>query len=135
LGDFLAIFTVALVDNHVSPIAPRCRQLGRRGVVGHHDGGVNPQLARRQRHRLRMVAGREGDHPGTPLRLAQLGDGVIGAAEFEGADALEILAFEKQLGADNMVRLTRGHHRGTNGMPGNNFGGGGNICGGDAMER
>ena len=56
-GDFFTIFAVALIDDHVGAVAARRRQLGRRGVVGHYDGGANAQFARRQRHRLCVVAG------------------------------------------------------------------------------
>ena len=115
-ADRLAIFGVAVVHHDLGAIAARCRHLGTRRIVRHHDGGRDAQLPRRQGDRLRMVAGREGDHAGAPLRLAELRQRIEGAAELEGTGTLEVLALEEQLGTQQPIGRGRPKHRRVVGM-------------------
>ena len=67
--------------------------------------------ARRQRHRLRVVAGRECDHAGAALGGVELRQRVEGPAELEGAHALQVLALEEELRAGGLVGRAGGQHR------------------------
>ena len=58
-----------------------------------------------------MVAGRDGGHPGGALLVGQRGDGVVGAAELERADALQVLGLQEHLRAGRLVERARGQHR------------------------
>jgi hypothetical protein len=50
-----------------------------------------------------MVSGGMGDDATFLFFGCQLGDGIVGASEFEGADALEIFTFEKYFAAGEAV--------------------------------
>ena len=60
-----------------------------------------------------MVARRERDHAGASLALVEARQRVVGAAELERADALEVLALEEDAGAE----LGVGGARGEDGRP------------------
>ena len=72
--------------------------LDRRGGGGHHDQSRNPQPLAGQGHALGVVARRGGNHPARLLGLGEIVDLVVGAAQLEGKDALQILAFEPHFG-------------------------------------
>ena len=110
-ADLLAVFGVALVQAHLGAVTARGGQLGGRRVVRHHDGGRHAQQASRQRHRLRVVAGRERHHAGTALGGVELRQRVEGPAELEGAHALQVLALEEELRAGGLVGRAGGQHR------------------------
>ena len=50
-----------------------------------------------------MVARRVGEHATRLFLIGKLGDGIEGPAKLEGADALKVLAFEKNLSAHTLV--------------------------------
>jgi len=72
--------------------------------VRHDDRGLHPLEACRQRDRLRVVAGREGQDATLALRFVELRDRVEGAAELERAHALVVLALEQQVRVRHLVR-------------------------------
>jgi hypothetical protein len=77
----------------------------------HDDGCRHTQQLRGKRYRLRVVTGREGRDTRSPLLGIELRQRVEGPAEFEGPAALEVLAFEENLGTQLLVRGTRGQDR------------------------
>ena len=88
----------ALSDELGGPaVRPRRLDLGHRRVLRHEDRRRDPGLARRPRDRLAVVAGTGGDDAGAALRLAEGRDGVVGAADLEGACPLEVLGLEIHL--------------------------------------
>ena len=62
----------------------------------HDDDRRRAELARGERHRLAVIAGRERDHPAPPLLVGQLRDHVVGAANLERAAGLQVLALQEQ---------------------------------------
>jgi len=50
-----------------------------------------------------MISGGVGDDTTFPFFGSQLGDGIVGPSEFEGADALEIFTFEEDFAAGEPV--------------------------------
>ena len=58
-----------------------------------------------------MVARGKRDHAGPALAFIKAREGVEGAAELEGAHALQVLALEEHLGAEFGVHRARGHYR------------------------
>ena len=109
--DRLAVLAVTVVDHDIAAVAARRCDLRCRCVVRHHDRRRHAEQARRQRDRLRMVAGRERDDAGFALAPVEARQRIEGAAELEGAHALEVLALEEDLGAELVVGCARGQHR------------------------
>ena len=62
VGDGFAVFLVAIIEHDLGAIALGALALGKRRILGHHDGRLHVQDLRRRRHALGMVAGRERDH-------------------------------------------------------------------------
>ena len=102
---------VALVGHDLGAVAARRFQLHLRRVLGHHDQRFYPQQFAREGDRLRMVAGRKCEHAPLALLSRELRQRVVGAAELEGAHALQVFALEEELGADQRVCAGRGEHR------------------------
>ena len=99
--------------------------LSRRRGLRHHDDGRHAEALRGERHRLAVIARRVGDDAACPIRLGQLREKVVGAADLECADRLHLLALDvkRAAGAPGLapacaVRcqrcawLPRGCHRG-----------------------
>ena len=64
------------------------------GDGGHDDDGAHPQQGGGAGHALGVVAGRGGDDAALALGRAQGAHGVVGAADLEGVDGLEVLALD-----------------------------------------
>ena len=64
----LAVVALAVVGDDLGAVAARRGELHARRVRRHHDHGAHARLARGERHRLRVVARREGDDA-APLAL------------------------------------------------------------------
>ena len=96
------------------PRRRRCRALPRAWERDdprrHHDDRLDPRHPRGQGQRLGVVAAGVGDHAALALGLRELGKGVAGAAELEGAHALKALALEEHAAAGAAVEGARGHH-------------------------
>ena len=135
LADGLAVLGIAVVEDHLAAIAARGFDLDCRRIFRHHDHSPDAKQPRRQGNRLRMVAGRERDHAAGLLFRGELRDGVVGATELERPHALEVLAFEEQLGAGQRIGRRRSQHRGLVGdatdvfMGSDNIGKGNGQCG------
>ena len=68
--------------------------LDRGGDGGHDDDGAHPQQGGGAGHALGVVAGRGGDDAALALGRAQGAHGVVGAADLERVDGLEVLALD-----------------------------------------
>ena len=68
-----------------------------RSVAGHHDDGLHAQRPRRVGHSLRVIAARIGNDPAPAFFIAKRCDLVVGAAQFEGADGLQVFELEEEL--------------------------------------
>ena len=108
LSDRLAILAaVAIVENDFSTIA-FCRDaLHRRRIRRHDDDAGNVEDLAGEGDRLRVVPGREGDDAAAPFVGGEARKRVVGAAELEGAGALEVLALEEQAGAGPRIHRAR----------------------------
>ena len=95
------------VQQRVTATAAHPQDLELRGGLGHDDGGLDPQLPRRQGHALGMIAGGGGDHPALLLLAAQLREAVVGAADLEGKGRLQVLALEQDLVAQVLGQRRR----------------------------
>jgi hypothetical protein len=61
----------------------------------HDDHRPTAELGRRQRHALRMIAGRRTDHATLQLFGREMNDLVVGAAQLEGKNRLQVFALEQ----------------------------------------
>lgn len=84
----------------------------------HEHRRVDPEEGGGQCHALRVVARARGDDAGGPLLGAQAGDAYVGAAELEGAGALEVLALEVDRGAGECGEVPAALHGGDPGDAG-----------------
>jgi hypothetical protein len=66
----------------------------RRGAR-HHDAATRAAAAAGERDALGVVAGGGGDDATRELRVTQVGDAVVGAAQLEGKDRGQVLAFDR----------------------------------------
>src|SRR3569832_572494 len=74
----------------------------------HDDERLDAEAVRRQRHPLRMVAGRRGDHAARTLLRTHVHDLVIGAAQLEGEHGLQVLALQQHVIAHTLGQAA--HH-------------------------
>ncbi len=65
----------------------------RRGS-GHHDSRVHPESRSRERNALGVIAGRCRHDPRLPFALREQPDLVVGPANLEGEDGLQILTLD-----------------------------------------
>ena len=99
-------------EDDLGAVALRRLELGRRRVLRHEDRCAHAVLARSPGDRLAVVAGARRDHPGGALGVRQAGDPVEGAADLEGARALEVLGLEPDRPAGEAAeRLRRDDRR------------------------
>ena len=85
---------VAVQDHARVPAADRLHLDGRR-CARHDDRGPNAEFLGRQGHALGVVAGRGADHPALQRLARKPGHLVVGAAQLEGKDRLQVLALEQ----------------------------------------
>src|SRR5262249_21721936 len=103
LPDGFSIFFVAVVEDDLAAVAFRRDLLHRRRIRRHDDDARNAEDLSGERDRLGVVAGGEGDDAALLLIVAEPRERVVGAAELEGARALEVLALEENLRAGARV--------------------------------
>ncbi len=88
---------VGVAEQHHPRAARRHgRDLDLRRGRGHDDGGAAAQVICRQRHALRMIARRGGDHAAFALGSTEVSHLVVCAAQLEGEHRLHVLALEQQ---------------------------------------
>jgi hypothetical protein len=93
--EFLPILAVAVEKHDLGAVAAGRLQFARRGVLGHKDDGGGFVQAGGERECLGVVAAADGGHSAFSLVGRQRRDRVVGAAELERADALEVFGFEE----------------------------------------
>jgi len=134
-ADGLAVVGEAVEGDHLGAVFPRGGDLGCGRVLGHDDQGRHIEQARRQRDGLRVVARREGQHAAFALRIAEAAERVVGAAELEGAHALQVLALEEELRAQLGIGRAGAQHRRAVRHPLQPTGGIGDVVEGGRGER
>jgi len=109
-ADLLAILGVAVVRDDGAAVAARRGDLRGRRILRHHDRRRNPEHARGQRDRLRMIARRKRNDAAAALFRIETRQRVECAAELERTHALQVLALEEHLRAERVVDRARRHH-------------------------
>ncbi|MNM68223.1 hypothetical protein D3C81_797750 [compost metagenome] len=99
------------MQHHLAATRTYTFNLDFRGGLGHHDSGLDPQLTGGQRHALGMVAGRGGDHATGQFFRRQLGQFVVGTANFEGKHRLQVFTLEQDVVAQTLAQLAGGLQR------------------------
>ena len=80
--------------------------------IGRHQNRCRAAMqARRQRHRLRMIARRKREHTTRSLSIRQRIDRVVPATKFECAHALKILSLHEHLATQHRVERRAGEDR------------------------
>ncbi len=115
LGETAAL-AVSLVEavaeqQHVAALAAHRIDLDVRRGLGHHDDRLDTEPGGRQGDPLGVVAGRGGDDAALLLLLGQGGDLVVGAAQLEGVDRLQILPLEGHMVAEPLGEFFQGLQR------------------------
>jgi len=93
------------VQDHLAAAGAHALHLQFRRGARHDDGRLDAQLPGRQRHTLRVVAGRSGDHAARQFLGRKLRQPVVGAAHLEREHRLQILALEQNLVAEAFAKL------------------------------
>ena len=106
-ADGFAVVALAVVEDDLAAVAFGRPALHRRRVGRHDDDARDVEELAGERDRLRVVAGREGDDAAAAFVGREARQGVVGAAELEGARALQVLALEEHLGAGARVHGAR----------------------------
>ena len=101
------LVVAALDEAHLAAVLAHRRHLRERRLLGHHEHGVRPRLARREGHRLGVVAGAGGHHAGVERRAREPADHVRGPARLEGAGELEVLRLQQRARAHAPRQLAR----------------------------
>ena len=109
--DCFAVVAFAIVGDDRRAVGFRGGPLDRGRVGRHHDDGWDIQELARERDRLRVVAGRKREDAAAPLVSGEARQRVVGAAELEGAGALQVFALEEHAGAGSLVDAARGDDR------------------------
>ena len=91
----VGVVEIVAVQHHLAAEVEHRLDLDVRRGLRHHDHGRNAAAARRQRHALGMVAGRGADHAAAGDGLGEVRDLVVGAAQLEREDRLQVLALEQ----------------------------------------
>ena len=77
----------------------------------HDDAGAHAEVLRGHRDALRVVAGAGRDHAAAPFGLREAGHAVVGAANLEAEDRLEVFALEEHGDAEAGRQPRRGVER------------------------
>src|SRR4030095_4576539 len=91
------------VEDARGAVPPGCLDLECRRVRRHTDDGGCSDHPRRERHALRVIAGRVRDDAARALRRRQRQELVQGAADLERAGALQVLALEEDAAIARVV--------------------------------
>src|SRR5690606_27152218 len=115
LGAGLPLGGGGALEHDLGAQAAGALDLDVRGGDGHDDDGGDLEEPRGEGDGLCVVAGGEGDDAGPALLLGQARDHGVGAPQLEGADALEVLALEADLGAGLVRQPVGREERGPDG--------------------
>src|SRR5690606_10021748 len=115
LGAGLPLGGGGALEHDLGAQAAGALDLDVRGGDGHDDDGGDLEEPRGEGDGLCVVAGGKGDDAGPALLLGQARDHGVGAPQLEGADALEVLALEADLGAGLVRQPVGREERGPDG--------------------
>ncbi len=73
----------------------------------HDDDRAQTEPLRRERHALRVIAGAGGDDTARPLPVRQMRNLVVGAAQLEAEDRLQVLALEQDFVVETLGQAWR----------------------------
>ena len=93
----LGLVVAVAGQHHLSAHRPHRIHLDPRRRLRHDDDRAQTELLRRERHALRVIAGAGGDDAARPLLVGEMRDLVVGAAQLEAEDRLQILALQQHL--------------------------------------
>jgi len=102
---------LTVVEDDLRAVSFRRGALDGGCICGHDDDAGNVEKLSGQRHGLCMIPGREGDDAAAAFVEREPRQRVVGAAELEGARALEVLALEEDPAAGALVNRVRGDNR------------------------
>ena len=94
LGGLEGFVNTLAAKDDLRPIGHGRLELRKRNTHRSEDGGLDALLSRRKRHPLRVVSGTSGYHPSSFFLIGELGDAVIGAANFIRAGSLQIFTLQ-----------------------------------------
>jgi len=98
-------------QHHLGAVRAHCVDLDLRRGHRHHDHRLAAQPLGRERHALRVVAGRGADHAPRELRGAELHHLVVRAAQFETEHRLRVFALQQHLVVQSLREVLRGLER------------------------
>ncbi len=112
LGEAAAL-AVSLVEavakqQHIAALAAHRVDLDVRRGLGHHDDRLDAKPGGRQGDPLGVIAGGGGDDAALLLLLGQGGNLVVGAAQFEGVDRLQVLPLQADVIAEPLGEFFQG---------------------------
>ena len=100
------------MQHHLAATRTHAFDLDLRGGLGHHDRGLDAQLAGRQGQALGMVASRSGDHTAGQFFRAQLRQLVVRPTDLEREHRLQVFTLEQNLVAQALAQLPGALQRG-----------------------
>src|SRR5262249_27262960 len=106
-----AVLTVAVVKDHLGAVRAGRRDFDLRRVLRHHDYRRRSEEPRGQRRGLRVISRRVSQDAASAVVLAERGEFVVRAPEFERAGALQVFGFEEYLASRALVELFRRQDR------------------------
>ena len=95
LGMLGGLVEIVADDDGIAAACPHARHLDARCRARHHDGGDDAELLAREGDALRVVAGRGRDDAALQRLARQARHLVVGAADLEGEDRLQVLALQQ----------------------------------------
>ena len=110
-ADGFAVVALAVVERRSRRRIRASRRVSRRRVGRHDDDARDVEQLARERDRLRVIAGEKATTPRARWSGGQPRQRVVGAAELEGAGALQVFALEEDVRAGARVQRARGDDR------------------------
>ncbi len=96
----IGVVEIVTVQRHLAAEVEHRLHLDRRRRLRHHDDRRDAAAARRERDALCVVAGGRADHAAPGDGVGEVGDLVVGAAQLEREDRLQVLALEQDAVAE-----------------------------------
>ncbi len=107
-GMLVGLVVAVAVQHGARAIAAHRRDLDLRRGARHDDQRLDPAFAGAQRHALRVITRRGGDHAAGTFLVGQMGDLVVGAADLEREHRLQVFALHPYRIAQSLTEARRG---------------------------
>ncbi len=107
-GMFIGLVVAVAVQHGARAIAAHRRDLDLRGGARHDDQRLDPAFAGAQRHALRVIARRSGDHAPRAFLVGQVRNLVVGAANLEREHRLQVFTLHPYRIAQSLTEARRG---------------------------